>query len=783
MALQSLRLGANMKTPQIYKQGKQTGYDAASRRYRDASGRIISKRAYRTLVTDGDNPSPESFGFTVPNVVTSPYSGVLDKLEAVVAGASNGADLWKNPTLRQAADRFNALIAASAPAPANAQTQPIPTDVKASMNLVDYYTKTNGDVWQHIEAPIDVAVNPLEINCPDDGVKRELEELYDSLSMWSVLYQNWMACSMYGIALPLEVWEGKDPVQIVHLPPRYVWIGYYVPYGIQLQDTSGVYSIKPLDNSPQWTNALAKSMFMPMTYNSFGSDWNEQIGKGWDIPINPNFLHPVRNKAFDYQRYPIAPLSRAFRALGSRSVFDEVVRATIEGYKNQLWVFLLGDLEHVPSSHEMLALKETVTGMAGERTGALVWRGGLTVEQHTPKPLEQMLSMDARQAFTMEIFRHLGASGRLVTGNSMSNQRSDGGNEIDLSIWLKRLDFPRTVNLQWEKDFRRRIGERRSETWRKANDKTTVQFSKSLLEVSDIIEKELRPLYAMGLLSRTTTLEKSGYNYDAERNNKQNEQKDLELFTVVPTYSQTTVNKGTPEKKADIGPQGRPPKSMSANEILAAWENDEERIGLMAQTESLVNAELGSENSDGKKFIAALLALLLSLDSVTERVYRESGGMSALSDDTKTFARRFVSSFAVGFEQAIAEHQGTDKAEAFMSRALLYPQEGYKMAAMNGQAAAMAERGARYWKRVTQQDKNVCEICAADALVSHSIEEPFQVMHPNERCAQQFLHVQYMTAGGLPSIEIPVPRSYDYPDEFTEITGAKKRIVRRKRNG
>ena len=759
----------------VYKESVRAGYDTASRRYRDVDGKIVSKNIFRAI--QNLPQTNEGFGWSAKPLFRTPISEAFEKYDHLLLGARRLEEIITYE------DRKRLPTA-----------QPIPSDIRASMNLAEFYCKTEGDVYQHIEAPIDVSVNEIEINCPDKALKEELELLYsqDYLDMWEMLYQIWMCVSQFGTAFPLEVYDEKQkqPQKIILLPPRFVWVGYYVSYGSHVGGMISPYSLNPLDDSQRWTEDLVKTTIMPMTYNSFSPQWNEQIMKGAGIPLDPQFLHPVRAKAYEFNRYPQPPLSRAYRAISTRIVFEEMVRATIEGYRNQLWLFLLGTSEHPPSPQEMAALKATLEGMAGERTGYLAWRGDLTVEQHTPKPLEQMLSNETFQAFTLQIFRMLGGNVRVVTGNPLLSQRSDSGMEIDLSLWLKRMEFMRTKVLHWEQAFRQSFVRRQnSPSMTKANEKTTVRFSRSLLEVSDLIEKELRPLYMLGLLSRRTPVEKAGYNFDQELAYKKAEKPDDEYFYPPPAFTQTAQSGAGPRRETtQTLPTGRPADNVNPNQLKAALFDEPVREQLFSEVYAAFREMMLA--SEHEAAISAFIQKLREIDErqltlIAQQAYTASGGMGELPLEWASLSAQFVNSFASGFEQALlgALAQG-ESLEKFLYRAMLYPQEGYKMAVINGQSYAMRERGARHWRRVLHPEltsSGPCELCVADSLIIHAIEEPFIVLHPNEACSKQELWLQYFV-GGVPSIEVPVPASASGFDEFVKGLGKMgKSITRRKR--
>ncbi len=559
---------------------KKPWYDAASRRWRNPDGQIVKKSELSgsvkaaQAITDGPV-------FSVPFKLATPLSDSIEKYYKI---QREGCGL--NEFLAS-------TIVDQTPKP-----MPVPTAIRSAMALAEYYTSTVGDVYQHIEAPIDVGMTDLIIDCPDKGVAKELEDFYspEMYDMWDTLSQAWMCTAIYGSAYPLEVPEAN---KIILLPPRYVWVGYYVNYGTAptlSPANPSPYGLNPPDGHSEWTRELVETTVMPMSYNTFGAYVNEQILKTWGLPLDPELLHPIRAKAMSWQRYPLPPLARAFNSISSRIVLQEAIRATIEGIKNQLWVFHLGDKDYRPTPKEVAKFTSLVMGSSGDRTGSLVWTDPFKVEQHTPQNIDAIMANETMQIFTLNVFRDMGSNLRLSTGNGLMVGRTDGASmQVDLSLWLKRLEWPRLSVLRWEHEFRKRLAQRQnSPAWIKANDKTTVRFSKSLLEVGELIKMELLPLYSIGSMSTQTLLKRSGYNYSAELANKKAEAANDQLFQPRSTFAQTTVNPDTPETKTESTSTGRPtdtgekPKP-DVEAAVPTWDETKKQLITLKSTRSSEN--------------------------------------------------------------------------------------------------------------------------------------------------------------------------------------------------
>jgi len=782
-------------------------YDSSSRRWRDQYGQVVTKAQMKNQIAIAESqPDDGQYGYNV-NFNRAPESEVWASLERVIGMGERGVDISNDPVLVKAAGKFNHLLAfidqdnmegakpyehrvkndsgtwelaAADQGLYQDPPQPIPTGIRSAMTLSEYYCNTQGDVWQHIESPIDLSISNLEISVPKDkGVEKMLRDLYgpEQLNMRYILYQNMLTSSVYGSAYPMEVPDSRDNPsvirQIIPLPPKYMWVGYHMVNGMLAPEGApSPYAMRPWDGSPNWTVELAQKMFMPMTYNAYASGFNEQIVQGWGLPVNPEYLHPVRSKAFHWQRYPLPPISRAFRSISTRAIYQEMRRAILEGYKNQLWLFLIGNDKVPPSPQEMIALKAAVEGMSGTRTGNLVWRAGLDVQIKTPAALNDAIGNEVPQTLTLEVFRDLGSNVRLVTGNQVSMPGSGtgggGGVEIDMSVWLRRLEYIRTTNMEWEYLFRMRQADRwdgknGSGKARKALETARVQFSKSLLEIAEAIKQEVIPLYSVGLTSPQTALQRAGGDYETELANKKVFGPNREEFFPLPTYNQTATGSDGKTAESATAPKGRTPDVLNPNKLKADWNESKDRKLYYAAILALLGTLWDTEDVDG--FIAELKGTNVTwLNKIGADTYRDTGGAGSPNLDSLRIASSFVNAYADNFGsdlKVMLENGEPIATDAIQRRAIMYASEGFKAAVVNLQNQALAERGASHWRRVLHPELSKtgpCPECVADSNVIHAMDEPFQVMHPNDLCGTQDINLQYFT-NGLPSIEVPTPNS------------------------
>jgi hypothetical protein len=158
-----------------------------------------------------------------------------------------------------------------------------------------------------------------------------------------------------------------------------------------------------------------------------------------------------------------------------------------------------------------------------------------------------------------------------------------------------------------------------------------------------------------------------------------------------------------------------------------------------------------------------------NLEYFAENGFRANGGMGDGWRAAAARASGFINSFADNFGQAIEGDFSRD----WRWRALLYPNEGWRMATVLGQQAAMRERGAKSWQRRLHPELSrtgPCEDCVADSMIVHSMDEPFELLHVNDVCDVEESIAYYVQEPGAippgqqPMVEMPVPGRKGLPE-------------------
>jgi len=408
-------------TKQPYIQGKQGGWDG--KHWRRADGRFTTED--RALARE-----PEiKYGAFVERTDTERYAVIraARAIEYTITG--------QDPKQLRESILHADLTAAD----------PMPAAIRAMMDLADYYTKTEGDVWQVIEAPLQIGFRELIVSSKDKGVETEFKELYDELDMYKIMEGIWLCSEIYGQAYPLEVYDEDVPEGVFHLNPKNMQVGKSISFGWHSLD---------LQVEGNWLEQLKKSVKPDLVFRSLASDFNETAQHGY-VGLGAEYCKPVTHVKLPFQRYAIPPLARAYRSISTRQVLEELIRATIEGYRNQLWVFKLGDENTKVSPQKIARFVSMISDATGDRTGYLVWTYDLAVEVHAPEPIDQMLGNERWQAITAHIFRQLGMSTRIISGEApMGSTRT--GEELDIKILLARLEWLRRNCIRWLIDWNKR---------------------------------------------------------------------------------------------------------------------------------------------------------------------------------------------------------------------------------------------------------------------------------------------------------------------------------------
>ena len=729
--------------------GVQSGFDTDSKKWRTSDGKIVSKVvAQEQLKRDID-----SMGFTASlnrDRLSQAASDVENYIGANFTNGSFSPFSYEDVMNGQKGGASTHMM--------------IPGQIVAAYRLAQFYWNTEGDVASALELPIQMILRPIDVRSSSPDVKKMLEEMYDvdGLNLFELARGIMISTLVFGIAHPYEVYEGTTLRGVPLLPPMYTTVNSKMQGG----------GLLPTNGDSKWTQQLLESQLPELIYRSYTNQLENAPSGALALPDGA--VNSIRATDLSWVKYPKPPMSGAFRALSTRIIYEEMRRAVYEGFRHQLWAFLVGDAEHRPSPEIITKLRNDVTSMSGERTGSLVWWGGLRIEVHAPKT-DNIMASQEWWMLSLDIFRRLGLSMRGATGNTVPEEK---GNQFDLdiSIMLEKVEFIRQLVMQWERGFRIRYAKKQGddklvEEMRKAD----VKFSLNAMELKTTIEDRLKPLFTIGALSTQSLLTQAGQNYAQERANKieVKESGEQELWYPAPTYNQTTSIGGEPKKETATTNAGRPQDSVNKNkqmdmEASIADEVEEKKKKYIV----LLLRLLDREGSDPTSFVSKLKdANKRELKQFAMMGYKAAGGMNdSLSPDYENVAANFVNSFADQF----GADMKSGKRGNFTNeeRTAMYADEGVKMAFLHGVQAAMNEKKATHWRRVLSfEGGNVpCPLCVEDSRIIHPISEPFLILHPNEMCSAENIKLSFGHGGGITEFGVRGITKNDVSDLLRNLT-------------
>lgn len=680
---------------------------------------------------------------------------VVDDFASGTAGTTFGEALLKSAAESHAMPvraSGNLLFAAQENAP-NSQPPVLDPTMLALMQLSEFYMLTEGDIWQAlVSVPLQIGMQDFTFPTGDSGAIREARQyLEDELGMHERLEEIWVAENMYGNAYPLDVYDGKRLSGIVVPNSKHIAIA---PQGGIGQRP---YYLTP---PPGSLEAIVKAP-PSFVYNEKGKDWNERDYSGIvGIQLDPTAVTHFRSIKASNHIYGVPPLARAIRAIDSRRFLEEMTRATIEGVRNQFWVFTLEN----PRKGEVAHLTSAISGSRGSRTGFLVWSSNLDVKQFIPQSIDQLLANETYRRFTLDVYRRIGISIRMVSGES-PDDTSRGDSAIDVDVFLSRLRYTRRAYRRYlQKRVDMIVG-----TTPSGDPKARVDLEDVEIEVEKHIKNQLVPLLNYGIPSLRTAFTKAGLDADAEMAQHKEDKAFREEYIHPysgfgqdgPSGRAESVAGRRPVGSLDSAPRKEPDPtavaSASAPNSLLASTQSEYASEVQAAWQNLLAAE-GDRDQAVRDFIGYLLALNTRYRQMAyAEGYAYGGGHRGIDEELMMAVVAWDSANADDFEAAmLARLAEGGMLDGFGHRAMLYPAMGWKQAYMGGLWQAKQEEGWTGWRRILRpyaSQSGPCSVCRADATQIHSMQEPWWD-HPSGVCGMQFVQFYHSaTPGGV--VRIP----------------------------
>jgi len=581
----------------LYAKGVQAGWNPKSKRWTDINGRITTQS--KALATTLEK-NPDAFGGKVKYHFPTPISTNFEILEANMSTLSDNspmsgfANILK-ATLGHAESYQNTMQASYNKALTDYEVMPqerknqmwavrgfdkspeskpmanyMPMQIQTRMNLAEHFWQTDGDAMNVCEAPIEVLARDVDVICPDKALRRDIEDFRDEIGLSAIIAEIWSVMREYGQSYPFEVWgEDNKNVQIIMLPPKHTHIGYNWAYGLSSM----------MVGQSEWSKALLEAVFPPAMFRVLMRHWDDSPiatpGQGAFLPGDN--LRPIFDKGRDWSRYSMPMLSRGFRELVSRQVYEDSVRALVEGIRYQLWVIKVGDAEHPPMPQEIAAVKSMLNGISGEPTGMFVWRDSpLTVEVHIPAGLDQMIGNDYGGTLTKNFFRKMGISSEIISGEMPGMLGSSGGRgagggskgDIDVQLYIERARYQAAQVTSWAEYLVRKWARNNNKRVKDLN-KIRLPFMPTVIEMENRIKNVFGPMYRDGALSHRTYVGGAGLDGDNELTQKRSELKDRDILLPPVTFAQAVVGSDGETKTAvQTEPQGSPDSASEQNNAI-----------------------------------------------------------------------------------------------------------------------------------------------------------------------------------------------------------------------
>ena len=594
----------------LYIKGTQSGWNPSSRRWTSLNGKICTKEqavAENKIRTEPDQfggmvkgrfPAPITNNFEILELQMSsldsnnPMVGISGVIKAAIDGSTNyksrmeasyksALKKWEDTDRRSMVSERNRLNAVQGldPIPDN-KPMPnyMPSPIQTRMNLAEHYYNTDGDATNIVDVPVELLARSIDVICTDTKMRKDIETFISDKNLEARVSELWSEQREYGQAYPLEVWGGNDLIDVVPMNPKSMHVGYNWTFGLTPEQY----------DTGEWSESLIESVFPPAMYLPLLRHWNDSpfSGPGQGLLIPGENMKPIWDRGRSWMLYSMPMLSKGFRELVDRTIYEDSVRALTEGYRYQLWVIKIGDKDRPPLPGEVAAAKSVLNGQAGDRTGMLVWRDPFTVEVHVPKGLQEMIANDYHGGITKQFYRKMGITSQVVSGEMPGSLGSSGGKgggsskgDIDVIIYLERCRYQAQQVTNWLTYLVKKWIRAHGTKYRvSALDTLKLSFMPTQTEMASLIKDVMGPMYRDGALSHRTYVSGAGLKSDVELEYKEEELKHREVLTPPVSYVQQVVDpSGEESTSAQTEPKGSPDKAGEEN-------NDAKKRGTITVT-------------------------------------------------------------------------------------------------------------------------------------------------------------------------------------------------------
>lgn len=410
--------------------------------------------------------------------------------------------------------------------------------IKSLMTLAEYYSNQRGVVSTVLDLMQDFSASDFENDTDDKDVKSFYDDIKEDLGLVKVIEEQFKTYYVDANVYPYVYWDNGLPTYIDLLNPLQVDVGgrvltnktqLFLTPSMELREV-----VDDLDNNP----------VMKSIYQSLPPEIKKGLQRDQEkIPLNPDNTYHIARKKRRFERYGVPFLTRIFEDLATYQLFRDMEKDTAKNIINALTLFTVGTDEHPAGQKQIDAVADLIKKKT--QTYKLVWNHTLKVEIVTPDP--EIFNQEKYKQVREDILDGLGMSRVLISGEGASY----GTAWVSILAVIERMENARADIKRWINDFYTDIAIKNDIPLEKI---PVVRFDKVNLRDEKVVQNILLRMYEKGLLSAKSTIEDSGYDFETEMKNRENEIENYQVQLTPPENPNTHSDKGRPEEVTTENP-------------------------------------------------------------------------------------------------------------------------------------------------------------------------------------------------------------------------------------
>jgi hypothetical protein len=306
------------------------------------------------------------------------------------------------------------------------------------------------------------------------------------------------------------------------------------------------------------------------------SDVKSQLQKTGKVLLDPALLIHLKNNAIDTLAYGQSDVAPVLTDLAYARALKSLDFVTIDSLVNRMLVVKIGD-ENPDSDYHNIAAAQQRVGVFNRLLSEvgpnmLILWAGHDVDTTDIGAHNQILDTDQRHTLASKGVKiSTGVPDPLLTGSA------DGGNAVAWAGFISLAAVATELQEEWAQGLTQ-LGQRIALENGYTDLEIEFQFSHRLLADRESNAKIMVQAYQLGLLSKRTTLDELGHNFDIEKTRRviEEENGDMEIFMPPP------INVGGPA--GDQGPgmtdqPGRPNKTDDPDKVGPDRDREDRDLG------------------------------------------------------------------------------------------------------------------------------------------------------------------------------------------------------------